>query len=147
MGRPDCLIAGPLGEVNKTRFEIIQRQVDAGVGPLSVRSIHPSKPSPKDQNLDLGRWGLGQVMGFCSILALASVPTSVVIGSFLGGADGVLVALIISGTFVLLFGSIAVALVALGSIFDAVRGMGRQTSRPSNLGSGGVSDGWLDGPA
>ena len=63
VGRPDRLIAGPLSEVNKTGFEIVHRQVDAGVGPLIVRSIHPSKPPPKFRVLESGRWGLGQGLG------------------------------------------------------------------------------------
>ena len=108
-------------------------------------AFRPWKTPPKIQGLEAGRWGLVQVIGFCSGLAIVSVPTSVVIGSFLGGADGILVALIISGTFVLLFGSIALALVALGSIFDTVWGVVRRAAGLSNLGRGGVSDEWLDG--
>ena len=82
---------------------------------------------------------------FCSILALVSVLTSVVIGSLMGGTDGILVALAISAVIVMIFGSIALALVALGSLIDTMRGMGRRAASPSNMGSGGVSDEWLDG--
>ncbi len=107
----------------------------------------PSKLPQKTRDLGVGRWGAMQVAAFCSIMTLASIPTSVVIGSFLGGTDGVLGALVISAVFMLLFGSIALALVALGSIFDILRGMGCRAAGPSILGEGGVSDDWLDGPA
>ena len=69
---------------------------------------------------------------FCSILALVSVLASVVIGSLMGGADGILVALAISAAIVMIFGSIALALVALGSFIDTVRGMVRRAAGPSN---------------
>lgn len=110
---------------------------------MRVRSVRPSQPSPKDQDLDKGRWGTWQVFVFCSILALVSVPTSVVIGSSLGGADGILMALAISVAFVPLFGSIALALVALGSVADSMRGWVARHGRRS---WGGVGDEWLDGP-
>ena len=84
---------------------------------------------------------------FCSILALISVLASVVIGSLMGGADGILVALAISAAIVTIFGSIALALVALVSFIDTVRGMGRRDAGRSKPRRGGVSDEWLDGPA
>jgi hypothetical protein len=107
----------------------------------------PSKSPPKARDLGVGRWGAMQIIVFCSILALVSVLTSVVIGSLMGGTDGILVALAISAVIVMIFGSIALALVALGSLIDTMRGMGRRAASPSNMGGGGVSDEWLDGPA
>lgn len=110
--------------------------------------MSPSKLPRKASVLDTYRWGLGQVKGFCSILVLASVPTSAVIGAFMGGADEILVALAISAAFILLFGSIALAFVAMGSIADFLRGLLRRVGRRSPRGpqGGGVADEWLDGP-
>ena len=112
-------------------------------GPTS----NPSKSPPKARDLGVGRWGVMQMIVFCSIMTLVSVPTSVAIGICLGGLDEILTGLAISAAIVMIFGSIALALVALGSFIDNIRGMGRRAASPSNMGSGGVSDEWLDGPA
>jgi hypothetical protein len=109
--------------------------------------VSPSKLPRKASVLDARRWGLCQVIWFCSILALISALASVVIGSLTGGAEEIFVALIISAAFFRLFGSIALAFVALGSIADMLRVIGGRASGPSNPEIGGVSDERLVEPA
>jgi len=106
----------------------------------------PSKSSPKSRDLGPGPglWTVMEVVRFCSMLAAASVLISVIMAHG-GGLDAFLICLAASAVIIAVFGSIALAMVALGWAVDALRWAVQRSNHDPRR--GGVFDDWLDGPA
>ena len=107
----------------------------------------PSRFSPKSQDGGAGRWDVKDVAVFCSIMGVASIPISAVIGACNGGLSDFRLGLVISAVIVMIFGSIALAMAALESALGVLWGLIRRAAGRSKSVGSGVYDDWLDGPA
>lgn len=114
-----------------------------------MKSPQPSssKFSRKSRDRCDGRWGVREIAVFCSILAVASIPISAVVGAYNGGLEDFLAGLLISAMIVMIFGSISLATVALESFLSLLWSLGLRAVGLSKPAGRGVYDDWLDGPA